>query len=240
MNPSKLLVDADILLFTASVSVEVVADWGDDVWTLMSDAKDGLVVLEELIAELEEATGIAHQDFVFCLSDTENFRFDVSDVYKSNRKGNRKPLCYRSLKDYLVDNHHCEWFPKLEGDDVIGILSEDEDCAIWSRDKDLKQIAGVHWEEDDWEEVDDDDADFFFLYQCLVGDPSDGYKGCPGIGAVKADRLLSKEPTWETVVAAYEKAGLSEDDAITTARMARILRPGEYDFENEEPILWQP
>ena len=42
------------------------------------------------------------------------------------------------------------------------------------------------------------------------------------------------------VLAAYEKAGLGPDYALTMARLARILREGEYDFDKEEVKLWIP
>jgi hypothetical protein len=42
------------------------------------------------------------------------------------------------------------------------------------------------------------------------------------------------------VLAAYEKAELGADFALQMARCARILRPGEYDFEKQRAILWNP
>jgi len=43
---------------------------------------------------------------------------------------------------------------------------------------------------------------------------------------------------WPVVVAAFEKQGLTEDDALVQARLARILRPNDYD--GESITLWQP
>jgi len=37
----------------------------------------------------------------------------------------------------------------------------------------------------------------------------------------------------------FEKAGLTEDDALLNARMARILRKCEYDRTNNKVILWK-
>jgi DNA polymerase I len=36
------------------------------------------------------------------------------------------------------------------------------------------------------------------------------------------------------------KEGLTEDDALLQARLARILRADEYDFKAKRPILWEP
>lgn len=44
---------------------------------------------------------------------------------------------------------------------------------------------------------------------------------------------------WETILSYYEKAGLTPEDALVQARMARILRPHELDKDNKA-ILWTP
>lgn len=237
-QPTKLLLDADILIFQACVVVEKVAQWDDDVWTIMYDPRDAIIILEDTITTFEDDTGIATQDMVFALSDAKNFRYDVTSTYKSNRVGKRKPLCYPSVKAYLINKYVTKVLPNVEGDDVLGLLQTD-DTAIWSRDKDLKQIPGLHWVDDDWEEVTEAEADRFFLFQCLVGDTSDGYSGCPGVGPVRANAILDNDCSWEAVVAAYEKKGLFEADAYINAHQARILRPGEYNFTTMEPILWE-
>tara|TARA_R100000700_G_C3130555_1_gene115965 strand:- start:592 stop:885 length:294 start_codon:yes stop_codon:yes gene_type:complete len=82
-------------------------------------------------------------------------------------------------------------------------------------------------------------ANYMHLYQTLVGDATDNYKGCPGVGPKKATEIL-EEPTWDSVVKAFEKAGLTEEDALVQARVARILRADDYNFHKEEVILWQP
>jgi DNA polymerase-1 len=85
-------------------------------------------------------------------------------------------------------------------------------------------------------------ADYYHMFQTLVGDTSDGYKGCPGVGKVKAEALLSDHDRshWDIVKAAYEKAKLTEQDALTQARLARILRWSDWDNTKKEPILWTP
>ena len=89
-------------------------------------------------------------------------------------------------------------------------------------------------------EITEEYADYFHLYQTLVGDTTDGYPGLKGIGDKRATALLEKEASWETVVKAYEKAGETEEDALVQARLARILRASDYNFETREPILWSP
>lgn len=112
-------------------------------------------------------------------------------------------------------------------------------------------------------------ADFFHMVQTLAGDVTDGYAGCPGIGLAGAKKMLNEmaavesyehtlksgkrkgetetrhreyaaETLWEVVRTRYEAAGLTEDDALLQARLARILRTSDYDFKKKEPILWTP
>lgn len=113
------------------------------------------------------------------------------------------------------------------------------------------------------------EATRFHLYQVLKGDPTDGYAGCPGMGDKRAEELLdnpvalrpvhstktsgknkgeptikwTSEPTtdyWEAVVSAYQKAGLNEQAALTTAQVANILHHDQYNRETGEITLWTP
>jgi DNA polymerase-1 len=45
---------------------------------------------------------------------------------------------------------------------------------------------------------------------------------------------------WAAVVSHYEAAGLTEEDALVQARVARILHRSDYDMDKKEPILWTP
>ena len=69
-----------------------------------------------------------------------------------------------------------------------------------------------------------------------MGDRADNYAGCPGVGDVTARKLLEKDCSWDTVVSAFEKVGLSEEDALVQARVARILR--NTDYKGTQVILW--
>ena len=49
-----------------------------------------------------------------------------------------------------------------------------------------------------------------------------------------------REIYWQHVLKAYAKAGLSEEEALTQARVARICRSNDYDFKTKQVILWSP
>jgi DNA polymerase-1 len=88
------------------------------------------------------------------------------------------------------------------------------------------------------------DANRNWMTQALVGDTSDNYPGLKGFGPVKAEKLLAEHHTlpamWSAVVGAYRKAGGTFGDALLNARMARILRYGDYDFTAATVELWDP
>jgi 5'-3' exonuclease len=45
---------------------------------------------------------------------------------------------------------------------------------------------------------------------------------------------------WDCYVSLAEKQGVDAEHLITQARVARILRASDWDFENQKPILWTP
>jgi DNA polymerase-1 len=175
-------------------------------------------------------------------TDTENFRKTVDPEYKGNRM-KRKPVGYRRLIEWCFRHYDVVRLPQVEADDALGLYChlDSSDFVLVSPDKDMKQIVCRHFNNEEEFDVTLEEADNFFFTQIITGDPVDGYKGVPGMGPVKAKKILdSTEDPWQAVVQAYEKAGLTLDDAIRNARLARILRPGEYDFDLHQPILWTP
>lgn len=141
------------------------------------------------------------------------------------------------------------------------IVSQDKDmktipCLLYRPFLDKPEVEVISREE----------ADRFHLYQTLIGDAVDGYGGCPGVGPVAAAealdtltgvesyeheftrgprrgtketrwRKIRMDTAWDVVVSLYKKAGLTAQHALTQARLARILRHGEW---NGRPVLWTP
>tara|TARA_R100000951_G_scaffold18846_2_gene15497 strand:- start:2868 stop:3590 length:723 start_codon:yes stop_codon:yes gene_type:complete len=238
MKNRTLLVDGDIVAYKAAVVAETPIDWGDGFWSLHAFEKDVISHMSVFMADIKEQSGCT--DFITCLSGDNLYRKDVAPYYKANRKGTRKPMLLHFAKKYLADNYNGRVEDKLEADDLLGILgSADKNTVIWSIDKDLLTVPAYHLIEGKIVEVDQEEADYNFLYQTLVGDSVDNYKGCPSVGAKTADKLLlDKGATWQTVVEAFESKGLGEEVAIENARLARILRDGEYNFKTKEVKLW--
>ena len=60
-------------------------------------------------------------------------------------------------------------------------------------------------------------------------------------GVKRAEALFNKEGySWKTVEKAFVDKGLTIEDALINARLARILTVDDYDFKKKRPILWSP
>lgn len=237
----RILVDAETFLFRCIASAEYETEWSPDKWTYevnLSQAKDAF---DKEMARIEDI--IPQTPIILAFGDVSNFRYAIYPQYKANRRKQRRPAGFSAMKDWARKTWVSQSFPRIEGDDVVGIMADREDIIV-SRDKDLRTIPGMHLVGDELLTVSKEDANRAFYTQVLTGDSTDGYPGCPKVGPKKAAQLLEGCKTdiqfWLEVVNAYEEAGSDQDTAIQMARCARILRRGEYDVDKEQPILWQP
>ena len=267
-----LLIDADILAYQTSASTQTAYDWGDGEVTLATDFDAAKDQARDFLDHLMETLNA--DDIVICLSDDiTNFRKRISPTYKANRSKTERPRHLYDMKDWLAAAYPSRSLPTLEADDVMGIMATEphEGTRIMvSEDKDMLTVPGFLYRPHEAKprviRVSPAEADRYHMYQTLIGDATDGYPGCPGVGPAKTasvlDDFVGWEPSthvftqgprrgqsetrwvskkfstrWEAVVSMYHKAGLKESDAIIQARLARILRHGEYDGR---PILWEP
>ena len=237
-----LLIDSDFLAYKAAQACEIGIDFGEDVIIAQSQFSEVLRVFHNELNKVTKA--MMDDDFILYFSSTENFRKKIYPDYKGHRM-KRKPLGYKRLVNYCRENHNFKLIEGLEADATIGIEATrhaDPSNIIISPDKDMRQIPSVLWNlTDDVTEITEEEGDRWHLVQSLSGDPTDGYSGCPGIGVKRATELLDKnENQWEAVCKAYRDRGLSDDDALLNARLAKILRTENYDHDRNQPILWNP
>ena len=179
-----------------------------------------------------------------CISDpVANFRKKILSTYKANRIGKRKPVCYREVIDWIKAHYITRMIPTLEADDVVGILAtkyKGQEVHS-SGDKDFRSIPGVFYNflQGEIYHISEREADKWFYTQTLIGDKADNYDGCPGIGEKTAEKIFQKEGvSWHTVERTFLRKGLTKEDALQQARVARILRDTEW--KDGKPILWSP
>jgi len=243
MSNNTLLIDADSIIYNTLLHCQKEIQWEEDIYSLsidLGEARDEF--LERLYGLLIQ---VCHGSYVLCLTDQANFRYTIDPTYKGNRKDTRKPMGYKVFRKWVMENYPFNMKPNLEADDVVGILATHPNITnpiIWSPDKDLMQIAGKHLVDGKIIEVTKEQGDYFHMFQTLTGDVADGYKGCPSVGAVGAAKLLAcpSEQWWTVVTKAYIKAGLTEEDALQQARLAKILQYELWDNSTQKVILWEP
>ena len=243
---TKLLIDADVLAFEASVIAEESIEWKEEMWTVHADMALAKARVVNRVEEFKEK--LQANDVVMCLSDRANFRRKLNPDYKSNRSKARLPIILKQVKQWIIDELDGQLWSTLEADDIISILATDkemdEETIVVSIDKDFQSVPGIYYDynKDETHHVSEEEADNYHLIQTLTGDATDGYGGVPKVGPVAATKALDKNGyNWDTVVGMYEKAGLNEGDALMNAWMARLLRADNYSFRtNTIKKLWTP
>ncbi len=241
------LIDGDIIAFQAAAATEHPVKWDDDMWTLHASEADGQRHMIDAINSIMKATGC--DDMFIYLTGSKNYRVDILDSYKANRKDTRKPLTLKALKTWLIEEHDAYLQEPYEADDLLAIhaTKPDADTIIVSEDKDFLSVPcrlyNPRHPDRGVVDVTEEEADRYFYSQVLTGDTADNYKGCPKVGPVKAEKILDKAAGhyWPEVVEAFEKAGLTEDDALVQARCARILRYSDVTKPLDKEIpKWNP
>lgn len=152
----------------------------------------------------------------------------------------------------------------------IAATSDKAQCVIVSRDKDMRTIPTLVFnpaKDQRPVRITRGQADDNWMRQTMIGDAVDGYPGIPKVGEKTADaiiafpRRLRKQTTmvgkrapkpvtklvegegctlWEAMVDRAVAAGMTEDELIVQAQVARILRSGDYDPKTRTVRLWMP
>lgn len=246
------LIDADSMLYKICFAVEEKEVWNE--WEYSEGIDDELDIeyttdlnqcysnFDSMVDGILYATDCHEPVLVF--SGDKNFRLDLPTPYKDNRKENRKPTGYEELLQYAKDNYSHVIVDSMEADDYVVWLKKayPDDYVLCAIDKDvIYQSVGTHFNygKEEFIKVKELDALRYAYRQTLSGDATDGYKGCPGIGEVKARKALEsveeEEEMWKVVVDLYEKKGLTEEDALLTMQLANM-----HQFDGEKIILWKP
>ena len=236
----KLLIDADFIVYKSCAAVETEVDFGDDVILVTSNFSDAYAATNRELTKIKNKFG-AFSEMILFFSDSINFRKQILESYKGHRN-RKKPCGYKRVINALREEYKVIIKPSLEADDAMGVYSTKYpgNCIV-SPDKDMKQIPGKLYNLDEVFTVKKEEGARWHLIQALAGDQTDGYSGVPGIGVKRATSLFEESGySWKTVLKAFTDKGLTEYDAITNARLARILTADDYDFKNKRPILWTP
>ncbi len=236
-----LLIDADFIVYKCCAATETEIDFGDDLIVVTSKFSEAYEYVERELSNIASDLG-CFDDSILFFSDSINFRKSIDSDYKGHRN-RKKPCGYKRVINKLKEDYHVVVMPKLEADDAIGIYAtKEQGHIICSPDKDMRQIPGVLYDlSEGVVTITKEEGDRWHLIQTMAGDQTDGYAGVPTIGVKRADAILTeKGATWKTVLETFLEKGLTEEDALKNARLAKILQVEDYDFTNQEPRLWSP
>lgn len=252
------IIDADSILYRIALSAEMCAKGqgmnGEDMWFNVRQPEDCYQETLEKLDEVVEKLGA--DDAIICLSDARCFRYDILPSYKANRERTRRPPMMITLREALLDRKPFKMVrsvPRLEADDLCGIAStalslpgSHTEAIVVSEDKDLLTVPGILHQRGATFTVSLEEADRQHMYQTMIGDVVDNYKGIPGVGPKTAERILNEaegetlEAWWLVTKAAFLKKGMTEQQALTQARVARILRNEDWNPTTTEIRLWAP
>jgi len=156
--------------------------------------------------------------YIFCFSGKSSNTFRSSVAIEKEYKGSRKedPSFYEGkiedmaeVVSVVMKTHPTLIYNDLEADDILCFL-QTKDTFIYSNDKDLKQIHGLHFDfnKKDLVEVTEDEAFRNLCYQMIIGDSTDCILGLKGYGPKKAEEIMQKTLTKNlihTILWEYQK-----------------------------------
>lgn len=257
-----------MLIYRAAFANQITVDLDDGLGSEpMVDERAAIRTAVQLVAEWTKKAGCSRP--IICLSSvkSDSFRHRLWPEYKANRKS-PKPLAYAAIRSALEMEYEVYAEAGLEADDLMGIAatSEAAQCVIVSGDKDMKTIPALVLNPSHDQRpvrIKPGIADQMWMKQTMIGDVIDNYPGIPGVGDVGAQAILLSphrirktnvgkrkaiwkwvkgEPctVWQSMLDYAEKAGMTEEQLITMAQVARILRNTDYDSSTRTVRLWRP
>ena len=252
------MIDADVLVYEAAYRAQDTYEWTPGEFTEHANIRDAKADFKGSVDGIVVNTGADSAILTLSEDDRDaNFRRRCWPEYKNKRgKAHQKrPLLFNALREWITDEFNPKIKHGIEADDTLGIMATGDikglppisERIVCSVDKDLLTIPGQHFNwrkpEDGVFPITEDVAFGYFMCQTLMGDSTDGYPGCESIGPVKALKILGDldpKDMWNAVKLTFASKGHDEKYALNQARCARILRAKDWDFENEQPLLWVP
>lgn len=256
------LIDSDILTYEIGFAAQ--KKIGDEIIPVPVEEVNQMV--DNKIKEICAAVYSTEPPILY-LTGKNNFRHDIAkqQEYKGGRKA-VKPFHWKYIRSYLIAQWGAIVVDGMEADDALAIEQTKrlhlKDTIICSRDKDLKQVPGYHYQWEcgkqgsfgpEWV----DELGYiklkgpkkivgcglkFFYSQVLTGDSTDTYGGLPGCGPIRAFAILnecnSDEEMYNVVLEAFTfKYGEeAEERMLEQGRLAWMCRNLRDDGS---PVMWR-
>jgi hypothetical protein len=179
------------------------------------------------------------EDYKMYITGKTNFRdsIAVTQPYKGNRVGMKKPQHYECLREHL-QRLGAVVTEGQEADDAVGIENTRGSYIMVHVDKDLDQLPGTHYNPVKCLEYTIGHFEGLkkFYTQVLTGDPTDFIPGLFRVGPKKAAKVLegktTEEELYDAVFKMYQDKGHTKEYLVEQARLLWLRR--------EEGQLWEP
>lgn len=163
--------------------------------------------IEEQLAAIFNS--FSAKGYIFCFSGKSTNTFRSYIAFEKEYKGTRKddPSYYEGkIEDMaetvrvVMNSHPSLIFSDLEADDIVSFL-QTPDTFVYSNDKDLDQIHGLHYDFDkrDLVSITEEEAFRNLCYQLIIGDTTDCIPGLKGYGPVKAKKIMDETLTKQLI-----------------------------------------
>jgi 5'-3' exonuclease len=182
------IIDGDVLVYMAIWKSETL--------------EQGKKKFQELVDDV--LNSLFTTDYVMAIGGPYNFRLDLYDGYKGNRKKakDNRPEWFNDLKSWASKLEGSVESDNCEADDLIRVWALECDAAginraVVSVDKDLHCIPGTHYNPRTKKiyQICEEYGERFYWQQVLQGDSVDAIPGLPKVGPVKAKKLLADAVT---------------------------------------------
>lgn len=246
-----LNIDADSIIYEAAFSAQtsekgVVIEVRDEYAAFCALDQICKVILNyfrEIYKDIEDTWFITHNDI------THNFRYQIDNTYKANRKGFVKPIHYQACRERLIKKYNVIIADGEEAEDLAAVwhmiieaakdgTTVDIHSILVGIDKDLNNVPGDHF---NWRKIDKGvvhisamEAMNHFYIQLLTGDSTDNIKGIKGVGIKTAEKELFKDlrtgdtysefTLWNKVKSIYKQRSpeTTEDEIIKRGQLLWI------------------
>lgn len=256
-----MIVDGDSLAYLGSAASQKEAEFNPndpDAYEIYISMKpsEALHYIGDKMRALSAHAPDAEQIIAF--GNSKNFRKTLYPEYKANRLHSRKPVGLGKLRAKMKERYPYVLIDGIEADDLMGIAATfgeycEKTVLVASDDKDMKSFPGTTLSISDTSAfpvcTSPHEAFQTAMLQTLTGDRADNYEGIPGCGPATAAKILgdmagmSEYDIWQKVIKAYQKAKLTEEDAILQCRLAHILTINDVKKLTSRTIsfkLWTP
>lgn len=195
-----VLIDADSLVWSSTYKFKETPE--DSGWCDLEEGKAKFdEVLMSIVNKIEEDFEV--DKVIIFNGAVGNFRKDITDKYKANRKERDLPPILAELHQYVRDQYNSISGQGEETDDVVArywkqlssVLGREE-VVIVSIDKDYKQLPCIMYnygkKHQCYYDISQEEAYNNFYTQMIVGDSADNVNYCIGYGQKYAEKIFKE------------------------------------------------